>query len=257
VNEGSGAEGAGPSNLEAKAVSLIGRPLYEAFIRGYTAKQWQADPKDLPASVITRLPVRYNYDNRYFSSPHQGLPRDGYGAWLGRIADHPRIDVRLGEDFLTGTGPLSKAGAVGHVPVVFTGPVDRYFDFAAGALGWRTCVFEWETLDRGDFQGTAVMNYADQSVPYTRIHEFRHFHPERDCPPDRTLIAREFSRTATAQDEPYYPVNTAADRERLAAYRELASAERGVTFAGRLGRYQYLDMDQAIAAALTLADQKL
>lgn len=247
--------GRAPQNLDEQGVSLVGRPLYDAFIRGYTAKQWQTDPRDLPASIISRLPVRYNYDNRYFNDTYEGLPTQGYTAWFERMVDHPRIEVRLGEDFLTPPGPVTKSATVGQVPVVFTGAVDRYFDDAVGALSWRTLDFERDVVSTGDFQGTAVMNYADTDVPFTRILEFRHFHPERDYPTDRSVIVREFSRFAGRDDEPYYPVNATTDRERLSAYRELARAERGVHFGGRLGTYQYLDMHMAIASALTNVDQ--
>ncbi|MFC9973730.1 UDP-galactopyranose mutase [Spirillospora sp. NPDC127200] len=242
-----------PANLEEKAISLIGRPLYEAFVRGYTAKQWQTDPRELPASIITRLPVRYTFDNRYFNDVHEGLPVDGYTAWLERMADHPNIEVRLDTDFFDLREEL-----VGTVPVVYTGPLDQYFGYAEGELGWRTLDFETEVVPTGDFQGTPVMNYADEDVPYTRIHEFRHFHPERaHYPTDRTVIMREFSRAAARGDEPYYPINTAADRDRLLRYRELARREDGVLFGGRLGTYQYLDMHMAIASALGMVDNRL
>ena len=241
------------ANLEQKAVSLIGRPLYEAFIRGYTYKQWQTDPVELPAEIITRLPVRYTFDNRYFSDTYQGLPVDGYTAWLTRMADHPNIEVRLSTEFAD-----LRASTVGQVPVVYTGPLDAYFDFAAGDLGWRTLDFEQDVLPTGDFQGTSVMNYAEEDVPYTRIHEFRHFHPERDWyPDDKTVIMREYSRFAGRGDEPYYPINTAEDRARLRTYRGLADAEQGVLFGGRLGTYQYLDMHMAIGAALSMYDNRL
>ncbi len=246
-----------PENLDEQGVRLIGRPLYEAFIRDYTAKQWQTDPRELPASVISRLPVRYNYDNRYFSDRHEGLPVDGYTAWLERMADHPNIEVRLSTDFFDTSQPVHAGAVVGQVPVVYTGPVDRYFDYAEGELSWRTLDFETEVLDVGDFQGTTVMNYADAEVPYTRIHEFRHFHPERDYPRDKTVIMREFSRFAAREDEPYYPVNTPEDRARLLRYRELMRGEADVHFGGRLGTYQYLDMHMAIGAALSLVDNHL
>jgi UDP-galactopyranose mutase len=241
------------ANLEQKAVSLIGRPLYEAFIRGYTCKQWQTDPADLPAEVITRLPVRYTFNNRYFSDTYEGLPVDGYTAWLERMADHPRIEVRLNTDFESLRG-----SAVGNVPVVYTGPIDAFFGYAAGELGWRTLDFEMDVLPVGDFQGTSVMNYADEDVPFTRIHEFRHFHPERDWyPDDTTVIMREFSRFADRGDEPYYPINTRQDRARLLTYRELAAREPGVLFGGRLGTYKYLDMHMAIGSALNMYDNRL
>lgn len=244
-------------NLEEKGISLIGRPLYEAFIRDYTAKQWQTPTTDLPAEIISRLPVRYTYDNRYFNDTHEGLPTDGYTAWLERMADHPNIEVRLDTDFFDESQPLNKRAVVGTVPIVYTGPVDRYFDYAEGELGWRTLDFEQEVLPVGDFQGTSVMNYAGADVPYTRIHEFRHFHPEREYPTDKTVIMREFSRFATRDDEPYYPVNTPEDRDRLLKYRQLTEGENGVLFGGRLGTYQYLDMHMAIGSALSMYNNKL
>ena len=240
-------------NLEQKAVSLIGRPLYEAFIRGYTYKQWQTDPVDLPAEIITRLPVRYTFDNRYFSDTFEGLPADGYTAWLERMVDHPNIEVRLNTDF-----SQLRSDVVGRVPVVYTGPLDAYFDYAAGDLHWRTLDFDMEVLPTPDFQGTPVMNYADEDVPFTRIHEFRHFYPERDWyPKDTTVIMREYSRFADHGDEPYYPINTAEDRARLLTYRELAGREPGVLFGGRLGTYKYLDMHMAIGSALSMYDGRL
>jgi len=246
-----------PANLEEKAISLIGRPLYEAFIRGYTAKQWQTDPRELPADVITRLPVRFTYDNRYFSDAHQGLPVDGYTALVERMVDHPRIDVQVNTDYFDDSHPLSRGRTAGKVPVVYTGPLDRYFDYEEGHLAWRTLDFDQEVLPVGDFQGTAVMNFADQKVPYTRVHEFRHFHPERNYPADATVIVRESSRFADHGDEPYYPVNTPRDRETLVAYRQRMDAEPGVYFGGRLGTYQYLDMHMAIASALTMHTNRI
>ncbi len=245
-------------NLEEKAISLIGRPLYEAFVKGYTAKQWQTDPKDLPASIISRLPVRYNFDNRYFNDTYEGLPVDGYTAWLQNMAADERIDVVLNTDWFDVRDSL-RAESPG-APVLYTGPLDRYFDYSEGRLGWRTLDFEMEVLPIGDFQGTPVMNYNDPDVPFTRIHEFRHFHPERDYPADKTVIMREFSRFAGDDDEPYYPINTDSDRAILAAYRARAKAEteeNRVLFGGRLGTYQYLDMHMAIASALNMYDNVL
>ncbi len=246
-----------PENFVEKGISLVGRPLYEAFFKSYTAKQWQTDPELLPASIISRLPVRYTYDNRYFNDTYEGLPTDGYTAWFERMLDHPRIEVRLDTDFFDPAQELSKDRVVGQVPVVYTGPVDRYFRYSEGVLGWRTIDLEQEVVPVGDFQGTSVMNYPDADVPYTRIHEFKHFHPERKSPEDATVIMREYSRHAGADDEPYYPVNTNADRDMLATYREQAAAEPGVLFGGRLGTYQYLDMHMAIASALTRYENRL
>ncbi len=246
-----------PTNFVEKGISLIGRPLYEAFVMHYTAKQWQTDPAELSASIISRLPVRYTYDNRYFSDTHEGLPVDGYTAWFERMIDNPRIELHLSTDFFDPSHPLSKATTVGQVPVVYTGPVDRYFDYAEGELGWRTIDLEEEVLPIEDFQGTSVMNYPDPDVPFTRIHEFRHFHPERDYTRDATVIMREYSRFANRGDEPYYPIDTDADRAGLLRYRDLAKAEPGVLFGGRLGTYKYLDMHMAIGSALSMVDNVL
>jgi UDP-galactopyranose mutase len=242
-------------NLEEKGISLIGRPLYEAFVKGYTAKQWQTDPKELGASIISRLPVRYNFDNRYFNDSFEGLPVDGYTAWLNKMADHPNIEVRVDTDYFDVREHIP-AGT----PTVYTGPLDHYFGYSEGRLGWRTLDFEQEVVETGDFQGTPVVNYNDEEVPYTRILEFRHFHPERDYPKDKTVIVREFSRFAKEDDEPYYPINATDDREKLERYRELAKAEateRNVLFGGRLGTYKYLDMHMAIGSALSAFDNKI
>ena len=249
--------GTDPQNLNDKGISLIGRPLYEAFIKHYTAKQWQTPPEELPASIISRLPVRYTYDNRYFNDKYEGLPVDGYAAWLERMAAHPNIEVHLNTDFFESGHEYSRENVLGQIPVVYTGPVDRYFDYAEGDLSWRTIDLEEEVLPIEDFQGCSVMNYPDADVPFTRIHEFRHFHPERDYTKDATVIMREFSRFANKGDEPYYPVNTAVDREKLLAYRDLAKGEDNVLFGGRLGTYKYLDMHMTIASALSMFDNKI
>ncbi|WP_372728123.1 UDP-galactopyranose mutase [Nocardioides sp.] len=240
------------SNFEEKAISLIGRPLYEAFIKGYTAKQWQTDPTKLSADIITRLPVRYNFDNRWFNDKYEGLPVDGYTAWLTKMADHPNIEVRLNTDFFDVADEFK-----GTVPIVYTGPVDEYFGNSEGRLSWRTVDLEAEVKHVDDFQGCAVMNYNDQDVPWTRIHEFKHFHPERTYISGKTVIVHEYSRAATEDDEPYYPINTAEDRAKLLKYRELAKKEPMVLFGGRLGTYKYLDMHMAIGSALTMFENKL
>ena len=200
-----------------------------------------------------RLPVRYNFDNRYFNDTYEGLPVDGYTAWLDEDGRPPEHRGAARDRLLRRRATSSS----GNVPVVYTGPVDEYFDNAEGELSWRTLDFEREVKQVGDFQGTSVMNYADEDVPYTRIHEFRHFHPERDYPTDKTVIMHEYSRFAEDGDEPYYPVNTAEDREKLLKYRELAKQEPQVLFGGRLGTYKYLDMHMAIGSALSMFENKL
>lgn len=249
-----GRDPAEATNLEERGIALIGKPLYEAFVKHYTAKQWQTDPTDLPPEIISRLPVRYTFNNRYFNDTHEGLPVDGYAAWLENMASHELIEVQLDTDWFDVREQYQ------GIPVVYTGPLDRYFDYSEGRLGWRTLDFEQEVLGIGDFQGTPVMNYNDADVPYTRIHEFRHFHPERSYPTDKTVIVKEYSRFAGEDDEVYYPINTPEDREKLLAYRRLAAAEsrdKGVLFGGRLGTYQYLDMHMAIGSALSLFDNHL
>ena len=251
-----GLDPAAATNLEERGIALIGKPLYNAFVKHYTAKQWQTDPTDLPPEIISRLPVRYTFNNRYFNDKYEGLPVDGYAAWLEKMAAHELIDVRLDTDWFDVRDAIRAESP--DAPVVYTGPLDRYFDYAEGHLGWRTLDFEQEVLDTGDFQGTSVMNYNDADVPYTRIHEFRHFHPERaEYPTDKTVIVKEYSRFAEGDDEVYYPINTPEDRSKLEAYRRLAAAEsreNKVLFGGRLGTYQYLDMHMAIGAALSVFD---
>jgi UDP-galactopyranose mutase len=241
-----------PANLEEKAISQIGRPLYEAFVRGYTLKQWETDPRELPADIITRLPVRHSYKNDYFNDPWQGIPLDGYHSLFTRLLDHPRIDLWLDVDFFA-IRKLIPA----ECTIIYTGPIDQYFDYSFGNLGWRTLDFEKEVCPVGDFQGTTVMNFAEEAIPYTRVHEFRHYHDERRYPDDRTVIYREISRSCGANDEPYYPVNTARDREMLELYSAAAWNEKQVVFGGRLGNYQYLDMDKTIAAALTTYRERI
>jgi UDP-galactopyranose mutase len=241
-----------PSNLEEKALSSVGVELYEAFIKGYTQKQWETDPIKLPSEIISRLPVRFTFNNRYFSDTWEGLPSEGYGSWFNSMVAHGNIEVKLNADFFE----LRK-----FIPdstlVVYTGALDRYFDYSRGELGWRTLDLSIEVREVGDFQGTAVMNYSDVEIPYTRVHEFRHLHPERKYQSERTVVMYEFSRVAQSSDEPYYPINTSADRALVQEYRELASKEKNVIFGGRLGSYQYLDMHMAIASALTLFENEI
>lgn len=234
-----------PTSLEEKAISQIGYPLYEAVIRDYTLKQWGTDPRQLSADIITRLPVRFNYKSDYFNDPWQGIPLDGYQQLFSSILDHPFIEVALDVDYFALREQLPA-----DCTVIYTGPIDRYFDHRFGRLGWRTLDFDKEICPVRDFQGTTVMNFADKEIPYTRIHEYRHYHDERSYPNDRTVIYREYSRNCGVADEPFYPVNTRQDREMLARYQAAAELEPRVIFGGRLGSYRYLDMDKTIAAAL-------
>ena len=251
TKQAAAAEISQPQNLEEKAISLIGRPLYEAFVKGYTAKQWETDPASLPPEIITRLPVRFNYNDFYFSDLYEGLPLNGYSAIFEKMFNHPNIQVRTNCDFFDVRDEIDP-----RTLIIYTGPIDRYFDYRYGELGWRTLDFEIEVLNLDDFQGTAVMNYPDLEVRFTRIHEFKHLHPERRDGRG-TLIMREYSRFATRKDEPYYPIGRREDKQRYAEYRAAAEAESNVIFGGRLGTYRYLDMHQAIGAALVCYQSKI
>ena len=232
-------------NFESKAISLIGKDLYEAFIKGYTLKQWQIDPRDLPSTIISRLPVRFNYNTEYFDDFYQGIPIDGYTSWINKLLAKSKVFLNV--DFFDIKDKISKEKLI-----IYTGPIDKYFNYKFGELTWRTLDFELEIHSIKDYQGLSVMNYADLDVDYTRIHEFKHLHPERTHSENQTLIMKEFSRFAKTNDEPYYPVNSKSDREKLNKYRELIKQEKNVLFGGRLGSYQYLDMHMAIASALNM-----
>lgn len=240
-----------PANLEEKAISLIGRRLYDAFIRGYTLKQWETDPRELPANIITRLPVRFNYNDFYFSDAYEGLPLDGYFRIFERMLESPKIHVELNCDFFDVRDELARDALI-----IYTGPIDRYYGYRHGVLGWRTLDFEIERLAVEDYQGASVVNYPGVDQRFTRIHEFKHLHPERPAVPG-TLIMREYSRFARETDEPYYPIGRQDDKVRYEKYREIAAAESSVIFGGRLGTYRYLDMHQAIAAALKCFEQRV
>jgi UDP-galactopyranose mutase len=240
---------AAPRNLEEKAVSLIGRELYEAFVRGYTRKQWGCDPRLLPASIITRLPVRTSYDDGYFDDLYQGIPVGGYTPMFERMLEG--VPIELETDFLRDRAYWRSRAR----KVVYTGAIDAYFDYAYGRLNWRSVRFEAEKLSTGDFQGTAVMNYADEDVPYTRIHEPRHLHPECRFPAGASVVMREYS--LVDNDRPYYPVNFDEDKDKLARYRELQAREAATLFGGRLAQYRYYDMHQVIGAALKAAKMEL
>jgi UDP-galactopyranose mutase len=230
-------------SFEEQALRMVGRPLYEAFFKGYTEKQWGVGPEMLPAAILKRLPLRFSYEDNYFFHRHQGMPEAGYSAMVAAMLNHPLIELRLKAAFRA-----EAAGAWRHV--FYSGPLDGYFDHALGRLGYRTLDFERFT-DQGDHQGCAVMNYPDAAVPYTRVTEHKHFAPWESHA--GTVCYREYSRDCGPGDLPYYPIRLVADQALLAAYVALARAERGVTFVGRLGTYRYIDMDQTIREALDAA----
>ncbi len=241
-----------PENLEEKAVSLIGRPLYEAFIKGYTMKQWETDPKDLPASIISRLPVRYSNDFSYFDDPWQGIPLEGYGNMFKKMLDSNNIELKLNTDFFDLIDQIPE-----NCKIIYTGPIDKFFNYKFGVLGWRTLRFDKEILPINDFQGTTVMNYVESEKPMMRIHEFKHFHKERGYKKGKTLIFTEYSKAATQKDDPYYPINTQADKEMLKKYEAESKKFHNIIFAGRLGTYKYFDMDDAIFHALNVFNNKI
>jgi UDP-galactopyranose mutase len=232
-----------PITFEDQALRFVGRDLYEAFFKGYTKKQWGVDPTELPASILARLPVRFNYEDSYFNHPYQAIARDGYTEIIAAILDHPRIKVELGKS-------LSRADAGSFDHMFWTGPIDSYFDYEHGRLGYRTLDFESEVHD-GDYQGCPVLNYCDEDVPFTRITEHKHFAPWESH--DRTVIYREFSRLCGEKDIPYYPIRLVKEKEQLGQYVEMARRETNATFVGRLGTYRYLDMDVTIFEALKVA----
>ena len=237
-----------PANFEEQALKFVGREIYEAFFEGYTRKQWGLDPTQLPASILKRLPVRFNYDDSYFNHPHQAMPKDGYTPIVEAILDHPGITVHLSSDL----DPATARDSFDHV--IWTGPLDAWFGHAEGRLGYRT--LDFERIDaEGDFQGCSVMNYGDQGVPYTRIAEHKHFAPWEEH--ERTVAFREYSRRCEPDDTPYYPIRLVDDKELLDRYLALAGAEQRVSFVGRLGTYRYLDMDVTIGEALAAADGML
>ena len=234
----------GAANFEEQALSVLGEELYEAFMLGYTRKQWGVPPRQLPASILKRLPVRFTYDDNYFNHMYQGMPRDGYTELVTRILDVPNIEVRLRCRFEELAEPF--------LHVFYTGPIDRFFRHQAGRLGYRTLDFEVFRAE-GDWQGTAVMNYCDEGVPYTRITEHKYFAPWEIDRFDRTICFREFSRSCGPGEIPFYPVRLAGDQSVLTEYVRLARRTAGISFVGRLGTYRYLDMDVTIAEALQAA----
>ena len=232
-----------PVSFEDQARKFVGPELYEAFFKGYTLKQWGRSPTDLPASILKRLPVRFNYDDNYFHHRFQGMPRDGYTKVVETILDHAKIDVELGHSY-------TPSENTGFDHVFYSGPLDAYFEHVHGRLGYRTLDFETFRFD-GDYQGNAVINYPDESVAFTRITEHKHFSPWESH--DRSICYREYARECEPDDIPYYPIRLVEGKAALARYERLAERERGVTFLGRLGTYRYLDMDVTIAEALDVA----
>ncbi|MDU8930042.1 UDP-galactopyranose mutase [Alisedimentitalea sp. MJ-SS2] len=229
-----------PQTFEEQALRFVGPDLYEAFFKGYTIKQWGLHPSELPAAILKRLPVRFNYDDNYFFHRFQGMPEEGYTAMIEGILDHPGITVDLNRSF-------TRDQAAGFDHIFYSGPLDGYFDYELGRLGYRTLDFERFTYD-GDYQGCAVMNYGEEEVPYTRITEHKHFSPWEEH--DGSVCYREFSRACDEGDIPYYPIRQVREKALLSDYVARAETESGVTFVGRLGTYRYLDMDVTIREAL-------
>ncbi len=237
-----------PSNLEEQAISLVGKDIYEKLVKGYTEKQWGRPCTELPSFIIKRLPVRFTFDNNYFNALYQGIPIGGYTDMVGKMLDG--IEVRLNVDYLVNRDEFYDIAD----RIIYTGPVDGYYDYRFGPLQYRSVRFETELLDVPNFQGNAVINYTDAETPFTRIIEHKFF--EFGTGP-KTVISREYSSEWKPGDEPYYPVNDAANSELYAKYKELADKESKVIFGGRLGQYKYFDMDVVVAEALAAAEREL
>ena len=230
-----------PRNLEEQAISLVGRDIYEALIKGYTEKQWGRNCRDLPPSIIRRLPVRFLFDNNYFNAKFQGIPVSGYTELVKNLLKG--IPVRLNTDYFEGKAALDALAQT----VVYTGTIDRYFDYCEGALEYRRVRFETEVLEMPNYQGVAVVNYTDRAVPYTRIIEHKHFAFGNQ---EKTVISREYSAEWRVGEDPYYPIGDEKNQALYRKYRERAEALSNVYFGGRLGTYRYLDMDKVIEEAL-------
>lgn len=237
-----------PQNLEEQAISLVGRKVYEKLVKGYTEKQWGRDCKDLPAFIIKRLPVRFTYDNNYFNDRYQGIPEDGYTAMVEKMLEG--IDVRLNVNFLEHREEYSALAE----KIIYTGPIDEYFEYKLGKLEYRSLRFENELLDIPDYQGNAVVNYTDREPAYTRIIEHKHFNFGKQ---EKTFITKEYPSEWQEGMEPYYPINDEKNTGLYAKYAELAKNEDKVIFGGRLGMYKYFDMDKVIEAALDLSKEIL
>ena len=237
-----------PSNLEEQAISLVGRDIYEKLVKGYTEKQWGRSCTQLPAFIIKRLPVRFTYNNNYFNDRYQGIPEEGYTAIFEKLLDG--IEVRLHCDYLQHREELRPLAE----KVVYTGPIDQYFDYCYGPLQFRSLRFESEVLDTDNYQGNAVVNYTDRETPYTRIIEHKHFTFGTG---PKTVITREYPASWSIGDEPYYTVNDEANNSLYQRYAALASEDPTVIFGGRLGEYKYYDMDQVIRSARSAAEREL
>ncbi|QWE18967.1 UDP-galactopyranose mutase [Polynucleobacter corsicus] len=235
-----------PQSFEEQALAFLGRDLYEAFFEGYTLKQWGVDPKNLPASILKRLPVRFNYDDNYFNHKFQGMPKDGYTDIFGKLLNHKNIKINLNSRF----NVRDNIDKFDHI--FYTGPLDAYFNYELGRLGYRTLDFKEERVD-GDYQGCAVMNYADKEVPYTRISEHKYFTPWESH--SKSIVYKEYSRQCEEEDIPYYPIRLLKDKDLLDAYIKKARLSQKVSFLGRLGTYRYLDMDKTIEEALDAAEK--
>ncbi|WP_338574378.1 UDP-galactopyranose mutase [Erwinia billingiae] len=233
-----------PSTFEEQALRFVGKELYEAFFKGYTIKQWGMQPSELPASILKRLPVRFNYDDNYFNHKYQGMPKDGYTSMIENIANHPNISLSLNAEF-------DHQDRSHYDHVFYSGPLDAFYDNQFGRLGYRTLDFERFKYD-GDYQGCAVMNYCEQNVPYTRITEHKYFSPWESH--EQSICYREFSRACGENDIPYYPIRQVGEMKVLYQYLDLAEKESNITFIGRLGTYRYLDMDVTIAEAIKTAN---
>ena len=236
-----------PQNFEEQALRFVGRDLYEAFFYGYTKKQWGVEPRELPASILKRLPLRFNYDDNYYNKRYQGSPENGYSAVIGGILDHPLISVKL-------STPYEPGMADGFTHVTYTGPIDQYFDFDEGRLGYRTVYWE-EATHAGDYQGNPLMNYPEIDTPHTRVIEHKHFAPWEDH--EKTRVFTEYSKKTGPKDVPYYPMRLPEDKAMLARYAQRAAETPGVSFLGRLATYRYMDMEKIIAEALAFARQVL
>lgn len=233
-----------PKNFEEQALKFLGNDLYHAFFYGYTKKQWGCEPTELPASILKRLPVRFNYNDNYYASTYQGIPRDGYTAIFEKMLDHPNIEVQLNKKF------DADFEAETYDQIFYTGPIDAFFNYKYGRLSYRTVFFERGEAD-GDYQGNAVINYADPDVPFTRVHEHKHFTPWEQH--EKTVYFKEYSKETGEQDVPYYPKRLKDDMQKLSLYEEEVKKLKNYTFLGRLATYRYMDMHHVIAEALTVA----